>query len=93
VLWVAGAAAIVAALYGVSLTIGVPYDDQDLTVVDFSRLEGSQKRAALREANGTRCTCGCNLSLAACIVTDTTCPLRTKNIERVRGMVASRAGV
>ena len=85
--WIAAAAAIVLIVYAFFQMSGVAYTDADLGMVDFSALNRSQKRAALRAANDSRCPCGCNLTLAGCVVTDSTCPLRTKNIERIRAMV------
>ena len=55
--------------------------------MDFSDLSRSQKRAALRAANEARCPCGCGMNLAQCVSVDTTCPLRTENIDKIRVMV------
>ena len=68
-------------------TAGVAYGEDDIRVVDFSSLTDSQKRGALREANGARCTCGCGMTLAQCVSTDMTCPVREPNIQRIRTIV------
>jgi hypothetical protein len=79
-------AVIAAAAYALSNSIA--YGETALRdVADLSALSASQKRTALREANTARCTCGCGLGLAECLVTDPMCPIRTDNITRVRGMV------
>ena len=83
---VAGATALVA--YGVSQMSSIAYSDKDLGMIDFSSLTAKQKRTALETANSTRCTCGCGLTLAECVATDSTCPLREGNINRIRNMVA-----
>jgi hypothetical protein len=74
-------------VYGISQTSGVPYDEDDIAVVNFSDLTPAAKRNALRAANRARCTCGCGLGLAQCVATDSTCPIRQSNIERIRTMV------
>ena len=73
-------------VYG--LSSGVPYDEQKIAAVSFSGLNASQKQSALRAANAARCNCGCGMTLAQCVATDSTCPIRTDNIARIKGMVA-----
>ena len=67
---------------------GVPYDDRDIVVVDFSSLAGSAKRTVLQAANRARCTCTCGMTLAQCVATDSTCPVRTDNIDKIKAMVS-----
>jgi Na+/melibiose symporter-like transporter len=86
-IWIGVVAGLVLLVYGVSQMSGVAFSDADLGVIDFSALDQSQKRAALRAANQARCPCGCGMTLAQCVATDSTCPLRTKNIDRIRAMV------
>jgi hypothetical protein len=74
-------------LYSLANTSGIAYTDRHLTVVDFTSLNDDQKRAALIEANTGRCGCGCGMTLAQCVATDMTCPIRTDNITKIRGMV------
>ncbi len=62
------------------------YTDRDLREVDFSALTEEQKQEVLDHANGGRCTCGCGMGLAQCVATDSTCPLRNSNIERIRSL-------
>jgi len=78
-------------LYGVTEMSGVPYDDKDIGVVDFSGLTRSQKKEALQAANRSRCTCGCGMNTAQCVATDSTCPLREDNIKKIRTMVRDAA--
>ena len=73
--------------YAVVDLSGVPYDDKAIKVVDFSALTSSQKREALRAANRSRCTCGCGMNTAQCVATDSTCPFRDENIQKIRNMV------
>jgi len=73
--------------YCINETSGVAYGEDDLLVVDFSSLSDSEKRTALREANAARCTCGCGMTLAQCVSTDMTCPVRAPNIERIKDIV------
>jgi hypothetical protein len=86
--WIVGVGAAALVVYGVSQMSGVAYSDKDLAVVDFSNLSSKEKRTALEAANAARCTCGCGMTLAQCVATDSTCPLRTGNIDRIKGMVA-----
>ena len=65
----------------------IAYNERDLPDVDFTSLNAEQKRAALVEANAGRCTCGCGMALAQCVATDMTCPVRSDNITKIRGMV------
>ncbi len=68
------------------------YTDRDLREVDFSALTGEQKQEVLDHANEARCTCGCGLGLAQCVATDSTCPIRNSNIERIRSLVQQASG-
>lgn len=78
-------------LYGLTEMSGVPYDDEDIGVVDFSALTRSQKKEALQAANRSRCTCGCGMNTAQCVATDSTCPVREDNIKKIRTMVRDAA--
>jgi len=69
------------------LTTGFPYTEVDIAVVNFSGLTEEQRDDALREANQARCNCGCGMTLAQCVSTDSTCPVRTTNIRRIEAMV------
>ena len=88
VTWVVAIGAAALVVYGVSQMSSIAYGDKDLAVVDFSDLNSKEKRTALEAANSARCTCGCGMTLAQCVATDSTCPLRDGNISRIRGMVA-----
>lgn len=85
--WAAAAAAIGLVVYAVSQMSGVAFTDQDIKVVDFSNLTAKGKRTALQAANEARCPCGCSLGLAQCVATDSTCPIREQNIDRIKQMV------
>ena len=89
--WIAGLAVLAAVGYGASQMSGVAYDERAIKVVDFSNLTPAGKRKALKAANGQRCTCGCGLGLAECVATDSTCPIREPNIEKIKGMVRDAA--
>jgi hypothetical protein len=80
-------AAIGGIIYGLARSPSIRYTERDLTDIDFTLLNAEQKRAALVEANAGRCTCGCGMALAQCVATDMTCPVRTGNIAKIRGMV------
>jgi hypothetical protein len=88
VTWIAGLGAAALVVYGLSQMSSIAYSDKDLAVVDFSNLNSKEKRTALEAANSARCTCGCGMTLAQCVATDSTCPLREGNISRIKGMVA-----
>ena len=47
----------------------------ELPGVDLSKLTLAQKKAALRQLNEQKCTCGCSLTLAQCRINDTSCPV------------------
>jgi hypothetical protein len=86
--WTAIAAAAGVIGFGVTqLSSGVPYDEKSIRVVDFSSLTAAQKLTALQTANRSRCPCGCGMNVAQCLATDSTCPLRDENIQKVRAMV------
>ena len=85
--WIGAATVLVLLVYALSRSPGVPYTDADIAVVDFSGLNLSQKKVALRAANQARCPCGCGMTLAQCVATDGTCPLRSENIQRIRVLV------
>jgi len=86
-IWI-GALSVAAALfYVISENAGVPYDDRAIAVVDFSSLSSKARKTALQAANRARCACTCGMQLAQCVATDSTCPIRTENIEKIRTMV------
>jgi len=85
--WGLAAAAIVAVVYAVSQMSGIAYTEKDIRVVDFSMLTHAHKTAALEAANAARCSCGCGMTLAQCVSTDSSCPIRDANVERIRAMV------
>ncbi|HUP41241.1 MAG TPA: hypothetical protein VM115_14040, partial [Vicinamibacterales bacterium] len=79
-------------IYGLSRPT-IVFNERDLPDIDFASLNGDQKHAALIEANSDRCTCGCGMALAQCVATDMTCPVRTGNITKIRGMVQKALNV
>ena len=85
--WGLVGAAVVLIVYGMSQMSGVAYSDKDIGVVDFSQLSSQEKRNALRAANNARCPCGCGMTLAQCVATDSTCPIRETNVDRIKTMV------
>jgi hypothetical protein len=80
-------AAIGGIFYGLANTSNIAFGERQLTAIDFTSLTDEQKRSALVEANAARCTCGCGMTLAQCVATDMTCPVRMDNITKIRGMV------
>ena len=86
-IWVAVLGGIGGLLYSLANTSAIAYTDRHLAVIDFSSLNADQKRTALVEANTGRCGCGCGMTLAQCVATDMTCPIRTDNITKIRAMV------
>ena len=85
--WVGALAVVGAIFYGLVNSANIRFTERDLTAIDFTSLTADQKRAALVEANAGRCTCGCGMTLAQCVATDMTCPVREGNITRIRAMV------
>jgi hypothetical protein len=85
--WTLAIAVVALIFYGLAQTSGVAWDEDDIRVVDFSSLSPAARRAALRQANTARCSCGCGMNLAQCVATDSTCPVRDRNIEAIRTMV------
>jgi hypothetical protein len=73
--------------YGISQMSTIAYGEAEIKVVDFSGLDAAQKRRALEAANAARCTCGCGMTLAQCVATDSTCPVREDNIAQIRRIV------
>jgi hypothetical protein len=86
-MWLGVGALVVGLGYLGLQTSGVAYDEADIGVVDFSSLNSNQKLEALRAANRSRCNCGCGMNTAQCVSTDSTCPIRTDNIQKIRDMV------
>jgi hypothetical protein len=89
--WIAALAVVGLVVYGVSQMGGVAYGERELGVVNFSDLSSSGKRSALKAANLARCACGCGMTLAQCVATDSTCPVRDGNIDRIKTMVKEAA--
>lgn len=86
-IWVVVLGTVGAIFYGLANTSGIAYNERQLTAIDFTSLKDDQKHAALVEANTGRCSCGCGMTLAQCVATDMTCPIRTDNITKIRAMV------
>jgi hypothetical protein len=89
--WLAAAAVIGAIGYGLSQMSNIAYGDAEIKVIDFSGLDAKQKRGALEAANAARCTCGCGMTLAQCVATDSTCPIRDSNVETIKHLVDDAA--
>lgn len=86
--WVAGLGIVALVVYGATqVSSGVAYDETKIAVVSFDELQGAKKRTALQAANNARCTCGCGMTLAQCVATDSSCPLREGNIDRIKTIV------
>lgn len=90
--WVVVVAGVALLVWGISRSSGVAYTDRDIGVVNFGDLTSSEKTSALQAANRARCSCGCGMTLAQCVSTDMTCPLREQNIQSIRTMVREADG-
>jgi hypothetical protein len=86
--WTVGLSIVGLIVFGLSQMSNIAFDENDIAVVDFTDLTDDQRTSALEAANTARCTCGCGMTLAQCVATDTTCPVREGNIARIRDMVA-----
>jgi len=89
--WIVGAVIVGGIGYGLSHMSNVAYGEAEIKVVDLSGLDATQKRSVLETANAQRCTCGCGMTLAQCIATDSTCPIRQDNVDRLKTMVENAA--
>jgi hypothetical protein len=85
--WIVTAGIVALVAYGVSQMSTIAYTDRDIGVVDFSMLGPKERNNALEAANRARCTCGCGMTLAQCVATDSTCPVRNDNIDRIKRIV------
>jgi hypothetical protein len=85
--WILAAAIVGGIGYGVSQMSNVAYGEREIKVVDFSGLDAKQKQSALEAANAARCNCGCGMTLAQCVATDSTCPIRETNVEKIKNLV------
>jgi hypothetical protein len=85
--WLVTAGVVALVVYGVSQMSSIAYTDRDIAVVDFSVLSPKERNNALEAANRARCTCTCGMTLAQCVATDSTCPVRNDNIDRIKRMV------
>ncbi len=85
--WVVAVGVVAVIVYAATQLSGVAYNEDAIKVVDFSALGPAEKRSALQAANNARCSCGCGLGLAQCVATDSTCPIRESNIDRIKTMV------
>ena len=86
--WIVAAAVLGAGGYGLSQMSNIAYGDAEIKVIDFSGLDAKQKRGALEAANAARCNCGCGMTLAQCVATDSTCPIRQDNVDKLKTMVS-----
>lgn len=60
---------------------------KEIPGVDLTKLTPEQRTAALKALNSENCTCGCELTLAACRINDPSCgvslPIAQKLVERI----------
>lgn len=68
------------------------YAVADLKEIDFSKLPGEKTEKILKKINSEFCTCGCRLTLAQCVATDKTCPIRSGNISLIQNLVSREGG-
>lgn len=54
---------------------------------EAASLSAEKKGRVVSAANRERCPCKCGYTLAACLKTDSTCPIRTKNLARVKELI------
>lgn len=85
--WTGVVAVIGLLVYGASQMSNIAFDEEDIKVVNFADMDRDQKRTALEAANAQRCPCGCGMTLAQCVSTDMTCPIREGNIEKIKTIV------
>lgn len=75
-------------VYGISqIGPSIAFTDRDLGMINFSGLNTDKKEEVLVAANRAACTCGCGMNLAQCVATDSTCPIRSSNIQRIVNMI------
>lgn len=89
--WIVAATVLGAIGYGVSQMSNIAYGEREIKVIDFSGLESAKKREVLEAANTARCNCGCGMTLAQCIATDSSCPIRETNVDKLKAMVSDAA--
>lgn len=51
--------------------------------VDLSKLDAEQKKSARRRLNEMKCACGCDLTVAQCLVNDSSCAVSKAMAEKV----------
>ena len=51
--------------------------------VNFKGLTPAQRKLALKQMNSSHCTCGCNLTIAQCRITDSTCMTSQKLAQKI----------
>jgi hypothetical protein len=51
--------------------------------VSFAGLTPAQRKLALKVMNSEHCTCGCNLTIAECRITDSTCQTSQKLAQKI----------
>ena len=86
--WIAVVGVLVLLVYGISqMGPSIAFTDRDLGMINFSGLNTDKKEEVLVAANRAACTCGCGMKLAQCVATDSTCPIRSSNIQQIANMV------
>ena len=75
--WIVAPRVVGAIGYGVSQMSNIAYGEREIKVDRLLRARRRRRSAsALEAANAARCTCGCGMTLAQCVATDSTCPIR-----------------
>lgn len=54
---------------------------------EAASLSAEKNQWVVRAANREQCPCKCGYTLAACLKTDSACPIRSKNLARVRELI------
>lgn len=52
-----------------------------------SDLPETKRTWVVKKANGEDCSCQCGFTLASCLKGDLTCPIRSRNMERIKALI------
>ncbi len=52
-----------------------------------SDMRGEERDWIINKANDENCSCDCGFTLASCLKSDLTCPIRSQNLDRVKNMI------
>ena len=60
-----------------------------LNMIDFSGVSQAKISAVLEAFNAKKCACGCNMTVAECVIKDPNCPMWKDHVNQIQGALGN----